>query len=334
MEVIELGIYTKSEKIAIAKNHLIPKQLKRHGMSKKMLRITDAALEEIIDFYTREAGVRTLERKLAELCRKAGKHFLETETQHLTIDATDVKAHLGVRKCLPESIEECDEIGTVNGLAYTELGGDLLKVECAVLEGTGKVELTGSLGDVMKESAMAAISYVRSIAKEYGIPTDFYRTKDIHIHAPEGAVPKDGPSAGVTMTTALVSALTGYPVRSDIAMTGEISLRGRVLAIGGLKEKTMAAYAAGVRTVLIPKDNERDLQNIDPLARDNLTFIPCSRLADVLKEALIRPDAPAKEPVIIPADTKTAHCPKTEPPHAQPTANFAPEHEEKESHTC
>ena len=335
MEIIRLDIYTKREKLSIAKNHLYPKQLKRHGLSKRMLRITDGGFDEMISYYTKEAGVRTLERTIAELCRKCAKKFVENEEQkRITVDETNLSEFLGPRKLLPECIEQENEVGVVNGLAYTELGGDLLKVECAVLEGTGKVELTGSLGDVMKESAMAAISYVRSIAKEYGISTDFYRTKDIHIHAPEGAVPKDGPSAGVTMTTALVSALTGYPVRSDIAMTGEISLRGRVLAIGGLKEKTMAAYAAGVRTVLIPKDNERDLQNIDPLARDNLTFIPCSRLADVLKEALIRPDAPAKEPVIIPADTKTAHCPKTEPPHAQPTANFAPEHEEKESHTC
>ena len=290
MEIIELGIYTKREKIAIAKNHLLPKQLKRHGMNKKMLRITDAALEEIIDFYTREAGVRTLERKLAELCRKAGKHFLETGTQHLTIDATDVKAHLGVRKCLPESIEECDEIGTVNGLAYTELGGTLLRVEVAILDGTGKIETTGSLGDVMKESAQIAVSYVRSIAARYGIPTDFYKTKDIHIHFPEGATPKDGPSAGVTMVTALVSALTGRPVRREIAMTGEVSLRGKALAIGGLKEKTMAAYTAGVKTVFIPYDNLRDLEEIDPMARDNMTFIPCKQVEEILARALT--DAP------------------------------------------
>ena len=188
---------------------------------------------------------------------------------------------------MPEKIEEYNEIGTVNGLAYTELGGDMLKIEVSALEGTGKVELTGSLGDVMKESAQIAISYVRSIAKDYDIPVDFYKTKDIHIHAPEGAVPKDGPSAGVTMVTALVSELCGIPVRRDVAMTGEITLRGKVLAIGGLKEKTMAAYNAGVKTVLIPYDNLKDLNDIDPIARENLQFVPCKTLDDVLKNALV-----------------------------------------------
>ena len=189
---------------------------------------------------------------------------------------------------MSEKIEENNEIGVVNGLAYTELGGDMLKIEVAALDGTGKIELTGSLGEVMKESAQIAISYVRSIAKEYNIPTDFYKTKDIHIHAPEGAVPKDGPSAGVTMVTALVSELAGIPVRRDIAMTGEITLRGKVLAIGGLKEKTMAAYNAGVKVVLIPYDNLKDLKNIDPLARENLQFVPCKTLNDVLSNALVK----------------------------------------------
>jgi ATP-dependent Lon protease len=205
----------------------------------------------------------------------------------IRIDQKHIKDYLGCRKLLPEKIEDADEVGTVNGLAYTELGGDMLKVEVAVLEGTGKIELTGSLGDVMQESAKAAISYTRSVANQYGIPTDFYQKKDIHIHVPEGAVPKDGPSAGVTMLTALVSALTGRPVRHDVAMTGEITLRGRVLPIGGLREKTMAAYSAGVKTVLIPADNERDLENIDPMARENLTFIPCRVADDVLKNALV-----------------------------------------------
>ncbi len=324
MEIIELGIYTKREKIAIAKNHLLPKQLKRHGMSKKMLRITDAALEELIDFYTREAGVRTLERKLAELCRKAGKYFLESGKQSLTIDAGDIKTHLGVRKCLPETIEECDEIGTVNGLAYTELGGTLLRVEVAVLDGTGKIETTGSLGDVMKESAQIAVSYVRSIAARYGIPTDFYKTKDIHIHFPEGATPKDGPSAGVTMVTALVSALTGRPVRRDVAMTGEISLRGKALAIGGLKEKTMAAYTAGVRTVFIPQDNLRDLEEIDPMARDGMTFIPCKQVEEILSRALIEPQisrtAESKE---LSAPTQTVFLPPVTPTVGQVRASDA-----------
>ena len=295
MEIIELGIYTKREKIAIAKNHLIPKQLKRHGMTKKMLKITDEALVEIIDYYTREAGVRNLERKIATVCRKASKIFLTDGTRQMTVDQADVKTLLGTRKLLPETIEETDEIGTVNGLAYTELGGTLLRVEVAILDGTGKIETTGSLGDVMKESAQIAVSYVRSVAKQYGIATDFYKTKDIHIHFPEGATPKDGPSAGVTMVTALISALTGKPVRRDVAMTGEVSLRGKVLAIGGLKEKTMAAYTAGVKTVFIPHDNLRDLEEIDPMARENLTFIPCKRVEEILSTALTESAIPTSE---------------------------------------
>ena len=291
MEVIELSTYTKREKLEIAKNHLISKQLKRHGMTKRMLRITEDALVEIIDYYTREAGVRNLERTIATICRKAGKKMLETGCKSITVKACDIKSYLGERKLLPETIDVEDPVGCVNGLAYTELGGSMLKVEVAVLEGTGKIETTGSLGDVMKESAQIAVSYVRSIAKEFGIPTDFYKTKDIHIHFHEGAIPKDGPSAGVTMVTALVSALTGRAVRRDVAMTGEISLRGNVLAIGGLKEKTMAAYSAGVKTVLIPEENMRDLAKIDAMARDNLHFVPCRRASDVLQAALI----PAKK---------------------------------------
>jgi ATP-dependent Lon protease len=288
MEIIELSSYTKREKMSIAANHLIPKQLKKHGLNKRMLRITDEAVSEIIDYYTREAGVRHLERTIASLCRKAAKRLLEDTTiKHLTVTAADVKTYLGPRKMIPEHISSEDEAGVVNGLAYTEVGGDMLRVECAVLDGTGKLELTGSLGDVMKESAHAALTYTRSVADRYGIPTDFYQKKDIHIHVPEGAVPKDGPSAGVTMMTALVSALSGIPVRRDIAMTGEITLRGNVLPIGGLKEKTMAAYAAGVKTVLIPTDNVGDLEEIDPVARENLTFVPCRRADDVLKAALV-----------------------------------------------
>ena len=287
MEIIEIKIYTKREKMSIAKNHLIGKQLKRHGLNRRMLKITDSALEEIIDFYTREAGVRNLERTIASLCRKAAHEIVSKKVKSVTINAENISKYLGERKYISEKIEEYNEIGTVNGLAYTELGGDMLKIEVSALEGTGKVELTGSLGDVMKESAQIAISYVRSIAKDYDIPVDFYKTKDIHIHAPEGAVPKDGPSAGVTMVTALVSELCGIPVRRDVAMTGEITLRGKVLAIGGLKEKTMAAYNAGVKTVLIPYDNLKDLNDIDPIARENLQFVPCKTLDDVLKNALV-----------------------------------------------
>ena len=221
------------------------------------------------------------------LCRKAGKRLLEdADRKKITIDRKDLVSYLGERKCLPELIDAEDEVGAVNGLAYTELGGTLLKVEVAVLEGTGKIETTGSLGDVMKESAQIAVSYVRSIAAEYGLPTDFYKTKDIHIHFPEGAVPKDGPSAGVTMVTALVSALTGRAVRREVAMTGEISLRGNVLPIGGLKEKTMAAYSAGAKTVLIPAENRKDIPELDPMAREGLKLIPCRRIEEVLERAL------------------------------------------------
>ena len=291
MEIIEIKSYTKREKIAIAHNHLIPKQLKNHGLTRRSLTITDGAVEEIVDYYTKEAGVRNLERTIASLIRKAAKQFVDNaDKKRIKITEAEISHYLGARKFLPEQIRNVDEVGVVNGLAYTQAGGDMLRVEVAVLDGTGKIELTGSLGDVMKESAHIAVSYVRSIAAQYGIPTDFYQTKDIHIHFPEGAVPKDGPSAGVTMVTALVSALTGRRVRRDVAMTGEISLRGNVLAIGGLKEKTMAAYAAGVHTVLIPAENMKDMDELDPLARENLHFIPCTHASDVLANALLPKD--------------------------------------------
>ena len=287
MEVIELKSYTKNEKISIAHNHLIPKQVERHGLNKKMISISDSAVAEIVDYYTREAGVRNLERSIADICRKAAKKLVEEEISgKIKITANGVEEYLGPRKRIPDTIAEEDEVGVVNGLAWTAVGGDMLKVEVAVLDGTGKIELTGSLGDVMKESAHIAVSYVRSIAAEYGIPTDFYQKKDIHIHFPEGAVPKDGPSAGVTIVTALVSALTGRAVRRDVAMTGEVSLRGNVLAIGGLKEKTMAAYSAGVKDVLIPADNVRNLDEVDDTVKENVRFIPCKKATDVLRIAL------------------------------------------------
>lgn len=287
MEIIELSTYTRTEKLHIAKDHLIPKQLKRHGLTRRTCKLTDDAIYEIIDYYTREAGVRGLEKQFASIFRKVAMKLVSEADTKAHIDASDVKAYLGPRKLLPETIAKEDEVGLVNGLAYTEVGGDLLEIEVVVPEGTGKIELTGSLGDVMKESAHAAISYIRTRANEFGIPSDFYKTKDIHIHVPEGAVPKDGPSAGVTMMTALVSALTGIKVRRNVAMTGEITLRGRVLPIGGLKEKTMAAYTAGVTTVLIPFDNQRDLEEIDPEAREHLIFVPCKNADDVLKNALV-----------------------------------------------
>ena len=289
MEVINLSAYTKTEKLEIAKHHLIPKQYKRHGITKKMLRLTDDAIMEIIEHYTREAGVRNLERTISELIRKAARRFVEDpELEKITVKAANIKDFLGERKLLEERISQKDEVGTVNGLAYTELGGTMLKVEVLMLDGDGKIEVTGSLGDVMKESAKIAVSYVRSISSAYNIPSDFYKKHDIHIHFPEGAVPKDGPSAGVTMVTAIVSALTGIPVRRDVAMTGEISLRGNVLAIGGLREKTMAAYSAGVTTVLIPEDNMRDFDDLDRAVKENIKLIPCKTAADILKHALIQ----------------------------------------------
>ena len=312
MEVIELKIYTRNEKLSIARHHLIDKQVKRHGLTKRTFKMTDEAIFEIIDYYTREAGVRNLERTIADLCRKAARRIVEGECKSVSIDVSDIVSYLGTRKMLPERIKEKDEIGIVNGLAYTELGGSMLKVEVAVLDGSGKIETTGSLGDVMKESARIAVSYIRSIAKRLDIPGDFYKTKDIHIHFPEGAVPKDGPSAGVTMVTALVSALTERPVRHDIAMTGEISLRGNVLAIGGLKEKTMAAYIAGCRQVLIPADNLKDLDEIDPIVRQSLIFTPCETADDVLHHALVTPvNAPVESRI---DDTTANFSPLAETP--------------------
>ena len=287
MEVIELGSYTDEEKLMIAKNHLIPKQLKKHGMKKQQLRITDDAIREIIECYTRESGVRNLERCFGEICRKAAVQTLEQEEpRRITVTGSNLETFLGIRKFLPDRLPCSDTVGLVTGLAWTSVGGETLEVEVNVMEGTGKLELTGNLGDVMKESAHAAMSYIRANCEKLGIPSDFYKTKDIHVHFPEGAVPKDGPSAGVTMCTAIVSALTGRTVRRDVAMTGEISLRGRVMRIGGLKEKTMAALRHGVRTVIIPQENERDLEEIDQTVRRQLNFISAATVDTVLEAAL------------------------------------------------
>lgn len=287
MEIIELSTYTKSEKMAIAKNHLIPKQLKRHGLDRRRLRITDEAVSGIIDDYTREAGVRNLERELANICRKAAKRVASGVRGLTTVKNDNLEELLGPRKLPREKADGEDVCGVVNGLAYTEAGGDLLKVEALPFPGDGKIELTGSLGDVMKESARIAVSYLRANADKFDIPADFYKTYDLHIHFPEGAVPKDGPSAGAAMVTALVSALSGKPVRHDIAMTGEVTLTGNVLPIGGLKEKTMAAAIAGVKTVLIPEGNMRDLPLLDPDAVAALEILPCRNLFDVLDHALV-----------------------------------------------
>lgn len=289
MEVIELSSYTREEKFNIAKKHLLPKQLKKHGEKASTVKVTDGALYEIIDCYTREAGVRKLERKIADICRKSAKLIVSGETK-VTVNEKTLEEFLGVKRYRPELIEKHDEVGLVNGLAWTSVGGTMLPLEVLVLDGTGKVELTGSLGDVMKESAKIAVSLTRSLAAKYGIDGEFYKNKDIHVHAPEGAVPKDGPSAGVTLTTALVSALSGTPVRRDVAMTGEITLRGKVLPIGGLKEKTMAAYRAGIKTVCIPKENEADLQEIDETVKANVNFVVAEDISTVLETALVLPN--------------------------------------------
>lgn len=291
MEVLSIASYTREEKFNIAGRHLLPKQLKRHGLNKRRLKITDGALYGLIDYYTREAGVRQLERQIAGLCRKGARELIDGGSQAVAIKEKDLARLLGPKRFRVESIPAKDQIGVVTGLAWTSVGGETMPIEVCVMNGTGKLELTGSLGDVMKESARAAISCIRSRSGELGIDEEFYQKKDIHIHVPEGAIPKDGPSAGVTMATAVVSALLGLPVRRDIAMTGEITLRGRVLPIGGLKEKTMAAYRAGVKTVLIPEENEPDLYDVDKIVKDNIEFIPASDVDTVLKTAILFPPA-------------------------------------------
>ena len=289
MEVIELGSYTDEEKLMIAKNHLIPKQMAKHGLKKVQLKVSDDAIRDIICCYTRESGVRNLERCFAEICRKTDRKLLEEDApKKITVSGSNVAEFLGVRKYLPDRIPGTDQIGLVTGLAWTSVGGETLEVEVNVMDGSGKLELTGNLGDVMKESAHGALSYIRANAQKLGVAPDFYKTKDIHVHFPAGAVPKDGPSAGVTVTTAMVSALTNTPVRRDIAMTGEVSIRGRVLPIGGLKEKTMAALRHGITTVIIPEDNRRDLEEIDQTVRKSLNFITATTVDTVLEAALKR----------------------------------------------
>ena len=287
MEIIELNSYTDEEKLMIAKNHLLPKQRQKHGIKASQLRITDDGIREIIRCYTRESGVRTLERKIAEICRKSDMRLLENEAS-VRVNGTNVEEFLGVRRYLPDRLPCADQVGLVTGLAWTSVGGETLDVEVNVMEGSGKLQLTGNLGDVMKESAQAAYSYIRANSVSLGVDPEFYKNKDIHVHFPEGAVPKDGPSAGIAVCTAMVSALTGVTVRRDVAMTGEISIRGRVLAIGGLKEKTMAALRHGIRTVIIPKDNERDLSLIDQTVRNALNFVTAHEMDAVLSVALNR----------------------------------------------
>lgn len=285
MEIIEINSYTREEKYNIAKKHLIPKQLDLCGFTGKDIKFTAKAVYSLIDYYTREAGVRNLEREIASVLRKCAVKKLDGEGDVFKVDEKVVEALLGNKKFLPDTVSKKDEIGVVNGLAWTSVGGELLPIEVAVMDGTGKLVLTGSLGDVMQESAKAAITCIRSHAKALGIDADFYKTKDIHIHAPEGAVPKDGPSAGITMATAIYSALADKPVRHDVAMTGEITLRGKVLPIGGLKEKSMAAYKNGIDTVFIPKQNERDISDFDDAVKEKIRFVAVEDFTDVISGA-------------------------------------------------
>lgn len=287
MEVIELSSYTREEKFNIAKKHLLIRQVKKHGLDNTNLKITDKAIYALIDFYTREAGVRKLERSIAALCRKSAKRIAEGSVQKVTVNEKVVGQMLGKKRYLPEEILQKDEIGVVNGLAWTSVGGEIMQLEVQICQGSGKLVLTGSLGDIMQESAKAAVTYVRANAQKYGIDADFYKKNDIHIHATDAAVPKDGPSAGVTITTALVSALTNTPIKRDIAMTGEVTIRGRVTAIGGLKEKTMAAYRAGVKTVFIPSENKRDIDELDLTVKNSIKFIAVDNVEDIISSALV-----------------------------------------------
>ena len=288
MEVIELSSYTREEKFNIAKQHLIKKQIEKNGLKRSQITIKNDAVYKLIDSYTREAGVRNLERSIGSLCRKAAKEIVENEVSKVVFNTDNLTKYLGHERYLPDMVSDENAVGTVNGLAWTSVGGVIMPLEVLVLDGKGKIELTGSLGDVMKESAKIAVSYCRSVADKYGIDKDFYEKKDLHIHAPEGAVPKDGPSAGVTMITGIISALGNIKVRSDVAMTGEITLSGKVLPIGGLREKTMAAYKAGVKTVIIPFANKGDLDEVDEAVKIGLEFVFAKHIEDVLDVALVK----------------------------------------------
>lgn len=294
MEVIELNSYTALEKFYIAKKHLVKKEMIKHSLTSKEFKISDDAINILIENYTREAGVRTLEKQIATLCRKATVS-LESGAKSFKVTDKNIEEYLGKKKFSDDLVSKEDQVGTVNGLAWTSVGGTMLPIEVSVLDGTGKIELTGNLGDVMKESAKTAVSYIRSKASEYGIDEDFYKNKDIHIHAPEAAVPKDGPSAGLAITTAIVSELTGIAIKSNVAMTGEISLKGKALAIGGLKEKSMAAYKAGCDTVIIPQDNKKDLDEISDEVKQVIDFISVKKFDEVLPIALVSKPIKKKE---------------------------------------
>lgn len=288
MELIEVTSYTENEKLHIAKEHLLAKQMERNGIKPEQLSITDKAMAKIISGYTREAGVRNLERKLGEICRKAARPLYEGEKEKIKVTEQNLEKFLGKEKYSFDKKNDTDEVGIVRGLAWTSVGGDTLEIEVNIMPGKGEFQLTGQLGDVMKESAQAGISYIRSLSEEYHIPKKFFQENDIHIHIPEGAVPKDGPSAGITMATAMLSAITKTPVRADVAMTGEITLRGRVLPIGGLKEKTLAAKNAGIKTICVPKKNEKDIDEISPEIRKGLEIVFVEQMKDVLDVAFVK----------------------------------------------
>jgi ATP-dependent Lon protease len=288
MELIEVTSYTENEKLHIAREHLLSKQIKSNGLKDEQLSITDGALAKIISGYTREAGVRNLERRLGEIARKAAREIYQGEHECVKITGQNLEKYLGKEKYSFDKKNDTDEIGIVRGLAWTSVGGDTLEIEVNVMPGKGEFALTGQLGDVMKESAQAGISYIRSVSESYHIDKNFFTEHDIHIHIPEGAVPKDGPSAGITMATAMISAITGTPVRADVAMTGEITLRGRVLPIGGLKEKLLAAKNAGIRTVCVPRKNEKDVAEISSEIKKGLEIIFVEQISEVLDVAFVK----------------------------------------------
>ncbi len=287
MEVIRLAGYTEEEKVKIAERHLVPKQLKEHGLKPNQLQFSENALRDVIRLYTREAGVRNVERELANICRKTAREVVNDKKYRAKVTAANVESFLGIPRYHYGTKEKENEVGVVTGLAWTEVGGEILSVEVSILDGKGKIMLTGKLGDVMKESAQAAVSFVRSRAKDLGLAKDFHEKSDIHIHIPEGAIPKDGPSAGITMATALASALTGRRIKHDVAMTGEITLRGRVLPVGGIKEKFLAAHRAGIKTIIMPTENKKDLEEIPANVKRRLKFVLVDNMDQVLSEALL-----------------------------------------------
>ncbi|MBR5315824.1 MAG: endopeptidase La, partial [Firmicutes bacterium] len=288
MEIVEVLGYTEEEKVKIAQKYLIPKKVKEHGLKKENIKISEMALRDLINHYTRESGVRNLEREVANLCRKVARKIVTGKAKSYSITQGNLEKYLGKHRFHYDVVEGENQVGVTTGMAWTAVGGDTLQIETTAVAGTGKLVLTGQLGDVMQESAKAGISYIRSVASSLGIDEEFYKNFDIHVHVPEGAVPKDGPSAGVTMCTAVISTLTGIPVRRDVAMTGEITLRGKVLPVGGIREKVLAAHRAGIKKILLPKANEPDIEDIPAAVRKHLTFVLLDNVNQALEEALIK----------------------------------------------